>query len=183
MLDQLPRDPRYVRRFLGEDVPILPEEADERKLLFRVQVSPDVCYLSRISQIKLDHLGELLLWLDGQGGGLLLGRLQAGWSIQVGSCFLDLFVLGHDDLRLDELVALTITGVRLVDIPADGDDSLGTWHLEQHVRVVRYDHELGQAWPANYGMMGGVEVGDLKLKTLGSVVVHGAEGHRKGGPA
>ena len=182
MLDQLPRDSQHVGRLPSEDVPILPEEAGDREFLFWVQVGPDVCHLSRVSRIELDRLGKLLLWLEGQGGSLLPGRLQTGWSIQVDCRLLDLLELGCDDLRLGELAALAIAGVRLLDVPTDGDDSLGIWHLEQHVQIVMHGHDLGQAWPANYCMMGGVEIDDLKLKALCSVVVLGAESYRKGNP-
>ena len=61
MLDQLPRDSRHVGRLLGEDVPILSEEAGKRELLFWVQVSPDMHHLSGINRIELDRLGKLLL--------------------------------------------------------------------------------------------------------------------------
>ena len=34
-----------------------------------------------------------------------------------------------------------------------------------------YSHELGQSWPTKYGVVGGVEVGDVEVDVLDTVVV------------
>ena len=48
-------------------------------------------------------------------------------------------------------------------------------HLQHQIRVVRYGHEFGQSWPAKYGMVGGVEVGDVEVDVLDVVVASRAE--------
>ena len=41
--------------------------------------------------------------------------------------------------------------------------------------MVRYGHELGQSWPTKYGVVGGVEVGDVEIDVLDAVVAGHAE--------
>ena len=41
--------------------------------------------------------------------------------------------------------------------------------------MVRYGHELGQSWPTKYGMVGGVEVSDVEVDVLDTVVASRAE--------
>ena len=36
--------------------------------------------------------------------------------------------------------------------------------------IVWYSHELGQSWPTKYGVVGGVEVGDIEVDMLNVVV-------------
>ena len=43
------------------------------------------------------------------------------------------------------------------------------------IRVVRYNHELGQSWPTKYGVVGGVEVGDVEVDVFDAVVACRAE--------
>ena len=38
-----------------------------------------------------------------------------------------------------------------------------------------YGHELGQSWPTKYGVVGGVEVGDVEVDMLDMVVASRAE--------
>ena len=38
-----------------------------------------------------------------------------------------------------------------------------------------YGHELGQSWPTKYGVVGGVEVGDVEVDVLDAVVASRAE--------
>jgi len=45
---------------------------------------------------------------------------------------------------------------------------------------VRYDHELGQSWPTKYGMVGGVEVGDIEVNVLDTEVASCAKLYREG---
>jgi hypothetical protein len=48
--------------------------------------------------------------------------------------------------RLGDVVLLAVVG--LFEAALDGDDPLGARHLQLQLGVVRYIHELGEAWPA-----------------------------------
>jgi hypothetical protein len=45
------------------------------------------------------------------------------------------------------------------------------WHLEYQVGVVGHRLEFGDGWSAEDGMVGSLEVRDLELGVLGTVVV------------
>jgi len=45
---------------------------------------------------------------------------------------------------------------------------------------VWYGHELGQSWSTKYGVVGGVEVGDVEVDVLDMEVASGAELYREG---
>ena len=47
--------------------------------------------------------------------------------------------------------------------------------LQHQISVVWYNHELGQSWPTKYGMVGGVEVGDVEFDVLDMVVSYCAK--------
>ena len=40
---------------------------------------------------------------------------------------------------------------------------------------MRYGHELGQSWPTKYGVVSGVEDGDVEIDVLDAVVAGHAE--------
>ena len=48
------------------------------------------------------------------------------------------------------------------------------------MRIVRYIHELGQSWPTKYGMVGGVEVGDVEVDVLDTEVASHAKLYQEG---
>jgi hypothetical protein len=61
VLNHLPRDPRHLRWLSGKHVDISPEEGDECKFLFAVQITQDTGSLSSLSP-DLDSLyGEIFL--------------------------------------------------------------------------------------------------------------------------
>ena len=45
---------------------------------------------------------------------------------------------------------------------------------------MRYGHELGQSWPTKYGVVGGVEVGDVEVDVLDTVVASRVKLYREG---
>jgi hypothetical protein len=49
VLNHLPRVPRHLRQLAGKHVDISPEEGDERKFLFAVQITRDTGSLSNLS--------------------------------------------------------------------------------------------------------------------------------------
>jgi hypothetical protein len=61
MLDQIPGHPWHVRWFPNEDVLVIPEEADDRVFLFRVEARPDHGGLANVACPKVDRLDLHLL--------------------------------------------------------------------------------------------------------------------------
>jgi hypothetical protein len=70
ILYQFPRNSRNVGGLPCEDVPILLEEFDERRILFRFQIVPRMSDLRGVTRGEWNSLVELVLWIDGQIGGL-----------------------------------------------------------------------------------------------------------------
>jgi hypothetical protein len=58
VLNQLPRDSRYVSRLICEDVPIFLEKFDEREFLFGVQIIAHVRNLGGLLHRQRDHITE-----------------------------------------------------------------------------------------------------------------------------
>jgi hypothetical protein len=59
------------------------------------------------------------------------------------------------------------------------EDPLGSRHLLEEVSMVGDRHELGERRPPQDGVVGSLELGDLKVDVLSAVVVLGAEGDRQ----
>ena len=59
------------------------------------------------------------------------------------------------------------------------DDSTASWHIEDIVAVVGYDHELGQRRVPEDGVVQQENVGDVEVDELGAVVVACPEGDRE----
>ena len=45
---------------------------------------------------------------------------------------------------------------------------------------MRHGHELGQSWPTKYGVVGGVEVGDVEVDVFNTIVAYHAKLYWKG---
>jgi hypothetical protein len=58
-----------------------------------------------------------------------------------------------------------------LQVPFEGEYTGWAWHLEYQVGVVGHRHELGDGWSAEDGVVGGLEVRDLELDVLGTIVV------------
>jgi hypothetical protein len=58
-----------------------------------------------------------------------------------------------------------------LQVPLKGEHTSWAWHFEYQVGVVGYLHELGDGRSAKDGVVGGLEVRDLELDVLGTVVV------------
>ena len=61
----------------------------------------------------------------------------------------------------------------------DRDDAAAPWHLEDVVTMMSHRHELGQGRIPEDGVVGKVNVGDVKVDELCVVVVVLAEGDRE----
>jgi hypothetical protein len=61
--------------------------------------------------------------------------------------------------------------VRDLPVPLEREYTCWVWHLEYQVGVVGHRHELGDGRSAEDGMVGCLEVRDLELYVLGTVVV------------
>ena len=60
----------HVRRLPCEDVPVLPEDVDERVFLFVAHIGPYVSDLGGLSRVKWPRLGLGLVRLKGNLGDL-----------------------------------------------------------------------------------------------------------------
>jgi hypothetical protein len=74
MLYQFPRNSRHVSRLPCEDVPIILEEFDEHKFLFRIQTIFHISDLGGLIPGEWNCLTEFIIWLDGQLGSHGLGH-------------------------------------------------------------------------------------------------------------
>jgi hypothetical protein len=63
-----------------------------------------------------------------------------------------------------------------LEVSAHSYDSLWSWHLQYHVRVMRDGHEFFQSRPPDDGVLPAVEVGHFEPQELGSVVLRSSEG-------
>jgi hypothetical protein len=70
VLNQFPRNSRYVNRLPCKDVPILLEEFDEHEFLFGVQIIAYVSNLGRLLHGQQDSFAERVQRLDRHHGGL-----------------------------------------------------------------------------------------------------------------
>ena len=61
------------------------------------------------------------------------------------------------------------------EVSLQGKDSSGGRHLEHHVRIVWYGHELGQCWMTEDGMVGGAEISHQKADILNAKHLDGAK--------
>jgi hypothetical protein len=93
------------------------------------------------------------------GGPLGVGHLR-GTHIQVSSeC------LGLDDHR-GVFAALDIALVGMLESRVNSDDSVGPWHIELKVGVVRDAYDLRIAWPPQHGMVSATKSYYLKSGVL-----------------
>lgn len=63
MLDQLPRDSRYVRWLPGEDTSIILDEASEREFIFWIQVGPSMHNIGGFDGSQLDFHNMFRLYV------------------------------------------------------------------------------------------------------------------------
>ena len=75
---------------------------------------------------------------------------------------------------------LCLAGVGNEEVGPQSQDSYRRRHLQHQISVVQYSHELGQSWPTKYGVVGGVEVGDIEVDVLDAVVASRGELYREG---
>jgi hypothetical protein len=57
-----------------------------------------------------------------------------------------------------------------LQVPLEREHTCWAWHLEYQVCVVGHRHELGDGRSAEDGVVGGLEVRDLELDVLGTIV-------------
>jgi hypothetical protein len=62
-----------------------------------------------------------------------------------------------------------------LEVGAHSYDSLWSWHLQYHVRVMRNGHEFGQSRPPDDGVIPTVEVRHFEPQELGSVVLRSSK--------
>ena len=119
------------------------------------------------------------------GVQLGLWRRVAGRLLELvhceGLCRLsDHGLVGASLQGLSGVDVLRLTGVRRLDVAADGKDSVWSRHLQEKICVVWDRHELGESWSPQYSMVGSLERGHLEDDRLRAVVVPCAEGDGEG---
>jgi hypothetical protein len=148
------------------------QKLDERVFLFVVQAGADDGSLAFISEPQVDPFS--FFSRPHRGRGLSFVR----WCCEV---FLRLRVrlrrrsrrrFGGEG-RLDGH-SETLCGA--LEVSAHSYDSLWSWHLQYHVRVMRNGHEFCQSRPPDDGVVPAVEVRHFEPQELGSVVIRSSEG-------
>jgi hypothetical protein len=81
---------------------------------------------------------------------------------------------GDEHGRLGDAVLLMVVG--LLEAALDGDDPLRARHIELDLGVVGDNHELGEAWLAEEGILDTRKVDDLEGEWFLAEVVRLAEG-------
>src|SRR4051812_39657715 len=68
---------------------------------------------------------------------------------------------------------------RIVLFTGHSDDSATSWHIEDVIAMMSHDHELGQRWVPEDGVVRQADVSDVEVDELGAVVAAGSEGDRE----
>ena len=149
MLSDIPRYAGHVRGTPRRIFGICAEKVDEHYFLFGVGLGADPDLLAGVvAGVERDGLNRLS-WFEVAGVALRIWHLL-GEVLQVG------------DEGLDVLHALHVTFVRVSVRGADGDDPVGTRHLELEVGVVGDGHELNVAWSPQHCVVGSSEPDHLE---------------------
>ena len=136
VLGDFPRYARHIRGTPRKHIGICVEKVDEHGFLFGVKVGTDCQRLAiRVLGIERDLLGAFL-WLEATCMALWL------WCLS-GKGFESQGELGGFLERFPILDAFDITHVSMLVGGADGDDPLGSGHLQLEVGVVGDSYELG----------------------------------------
>ena len=163
MLGDIPRYARHVRGTPRKNLGVRAEKVDEHDFLFGVVLGANPDLLGGVvAGVERDGLNRLW-WLEVVGVALRVWHFL-GEALQVGDEGLG---LGEG---LSVLHALHVAFVRVLVRGADGDDPVGTGHLELEVGVVGDGHELGVARPSQHRMVGSSEPDDLEGKSFLSEV-------------
>ena len=75
---------------------------------------------------------------------------------------------------------LCFVGIGDGEVGLQSQNSCRRRHLQYQIGIVQYGHELGQSWPTKYGVVGGVEVGDVEVDVLDTKVASRVELYREG---
>ena len=70
-----------------------------------------------------------------------------------------------------EVDGLLVTCVGPSEITPKGEYSVRPRHLQKKVDIVRDRHEFGESWPFEDGMVGGLEICDLKPDEFRAVII------------
>jgi hypothetical protein len=173
VLGQFSRDSRHIRRLPHEYVPVILLEPDERAFLFVVEAGTDDVGLAFISEPQVDHFR-------------LFNRLHRGYGLS--------FIRSYREVSLRLCVRLRGGSYRwssyegrlngslkafcsALEVSAHGNDSLWSWNLQYHVRIVHDSHEFCQPWPADDGVVSAIKTHHFKPQELGSVVFQSSKGN------
>ena len=147
MLGDFPRYAWHVRGTPHKHISICTENVDEHYFLFGVEAGTDPqCPAFRGLRVEEDELGHLRR-LEAPGAALGVGDILSK-AIKVG----DQGHYLHHGLGLLNALNVALAGV--LAHHADGDDTVGSWHLEFEVGVVGEGHELGITYPSQDHVVG-----------------------------
>jgi hypothetical protein len=147
VLGDIPRYARHVRGTPRKNLGVRAEKVDEHCFLFGVKLGANPDLLAGVvAGVERDGLNRLC-WLEVAGVALRIWHLL-GKALQVGDVGLG---LGEG---LSVLHALHVAFIRVSVRGSDGDDPIGTGHLELEVGVVGDGHELGIARSPQHRVVG-----------------------------
>jgi hypothetical protein len=163
VLGDIPRCARHVRGTPRKNLGVRAEKVDEHWFLFGVELGADQDLLAGVvAGVERDGL-NCLCWLEVAGVALRIWHLL-GKALQV-----DDEALGLGE-GLSVLHALHVAFVRVSVRGSDGDDPVGTGHLELEVGVVGDGHELGVARSPQHRVVGSSEPDHLEREGFLSYV-------------
>jgi hypothetical protein len=174
VLVQFSRDSRHILRLPCKYVSVILQELDERAFLFVVEARADDGGLAFISKPQVDPL-------------CLFSRLHRGHSLSFIRRYCEVFLSlcvrlgggGHRRFSSEGRLDSSPKAFRdALEVSVHGDDSLWSWHLQYHVRIVRNVHEFCQSWPTDDGIVSTVETHHLEPQELSSIVFRSSKGNR-----
>jgi hypothetical protein len=151
------------------------QELDERAFLFVIEAGTDDCGLVFITESKVDSFSFFSRPHRGRGRGFT----RRDCKVFLHQLAINLCGKGYRGPRSESRLNGTPKAFcGTLEVSADGDDPLRSWHFEYHIHVVRGGHEFRQPWSPNNGVVPAIEARHLKPQELSSVVLWGSKGDR-----
>jgi hypothetical protein len=158
VLGQFSRDSRHIRRLPCEYVSVVLQKPDERAFLFIVQAGADDGSLVFISKPQVDPFSFFSRPHRGHGLSFVRRCCKVFLRLRVRLRRRSRRRFGGEG-RLDSH-SETFCGA--LEVSTHSYDSLWSWHLQYHVRVMRDGHEFRQSRPPDFGVVPSVEVCHLE---------------------
>jgi hypothetical protein len=173
VLGQFSWDSRHIHRLPCKYISIILQELDERAFLFIVEARAIDGGLAFISEPQVDPLCPFSRPHRGRG----LSFIRKYYEVFLRLC---VCLRGGSRWRFSSegrLDSSSKTFRGALEVSTHGDDSLWSWHLQYHVRIVQNGHEFCQSWPADDGIVSAIKTRHLEPQELGSVVLRSSKGN------